>query len=144
MPTPDRSFMKDLKSIDRRLGVKFNGNNFVVTFERAHGEPANIHLVRNSNGGFRQPDRRDLEFIKGGDLESDSMKNRLQKLAYTSEKIREEQRRKAKSEIRDMTKDGKLQLAKAITQRTNAGKGNSAFRRVIPKPKRTATTEIHI
>lgn len=132
---PDRSFIKELKLIDKRLDVKFNGNNFVITYDRGHGEPVNIALVKRDDGGFRQPDRRDLEHVKGGDLaQGDSMDIRLRKLAYASEQMRAQMRRQARQNIRDMTKDGKNQLAKAFMQRTNQGKGNAAFRRVEPKP----------
>jgi len=129
--------MKDLKNLDKRLGVKFNDNNFVITYERGYGEPVNIHLVKNENGGFRQPDKRDLMILKGGDLaQGDKMETRLKKLAYTSEQIRAKIRKDAKDNIRNMTKDDKNQLMKAFVQRTNQSKGNAAFRRVTPKKKR--------
>ena len=132
--TPDRSFLRDLKNMDRRLGAKFNGRNFVVTYDRGHGEPVNVHLVRGSNGEFRQPDKRDLMILKGGDLaEGESMDVRLKKRAYASEKMREEARRKVKENIRDMTKDGRRQLEKAYLQATNLSKGNATFRRITPK-----------
>jgi hypothetical protein len=139
MPVVDRSFLRDLKNLDKRLGAKFNGRNFVITYERGYGEPVNIHLVRDANGGFRQPDKRDLGILKGGDLaEGDSMDSRLKKRAYLSEKMREKARADAKDNIRHMTKDGKNQLAKVIAQKTNSSKGNAAFRRITPKKKKQA------
>lgn len=132
---PDRAFVKELKLIDRRLGVKFNGSHFVLTYDRGHGDPVNVALVKRDDGGFRQPDRRDLEHIKGGDLaQGDKMDIRLKKMAYASEQMRRQIRAQSRQNIRDMTKDGKHQLAKAFTKATNQGKGNAAFRRIDPKP----------
>lgn len=136
MPEPERSFMRDLRNIDNKLGVKFNGDHFVITYQRPYGEPVNIHRVKADDGGFRQPDRRDLSVIKGGDLaEGEKLENRLKKRAYASECMRREAREKAASEIRDITKDNRNQLVKKFTQKLNLSKGNSAFRRVVPKKK---------
>lgn len=136
MPECDKSFVKDLRNLDKRLGVKFNDRNFVVTYERGYGEPVNIFLIKNEDGGFRQPDQRDLKVIKSGDLaEGESMESRLKRRAYISEKMREKMRENTSQEIRDMTKDNKNQLAKVISQKMNTSKGNAAFRRITPKKK---------
>jgi hypothetical protein len=135
MPEVDRSFKRDLKSLDSRLGAKFNGQHFVITYDRGYGEPVNILRIKGEGGSFRQPDKRDLMVIKGGDLaEGEKMDTRLQKAAYASELIRREARRKAKENIRDMTKDNRNQLEKAFLQRTNLSKGNAVFRRIDHKP----------
>ncbi len=134
MPSCNPSFLKDLKSLDKRLSVKFNGNNFVVCYDRGHGEPVNVYRVKGDYDGFRQPDRRDLEQIKKGDLANgESMDTRLRKLAYASECIRRTQQEKSRQAIRDMTKDDKVYLSQKIGQLTNQSKSNSAFRRVTPK-----------
>jgi hypothetical protein len=143
MPAVEPSFLRDLKNKDRRLGVKFNGNNFVITYERGHGEPVNIHRVTAENGGFRQPDKRDLQIIAGGDLASgDSMKERINKLSYASEKIQERMKAKARDDIRHMTLENKNQLIKAVVQKTNQGKGNSTFRRIAPKRSKNTVAAI--
>jgi hypothetical protein len=135
MPEVDRSFKRDLKNLDSRLGTKFNGQNFIVTYDRGHGEPVNILRVRGEDGGFRQPDKRDLAIIKGGDLaEGPKMEMRLREAAYKAERIREADKRKAHENIRDMTKDSRNQLTKAFIQATNQSKGNAAFRRIDHKP----------
>lgn len=134
MPEVDRSFMKDLKSLDKRLGAKFNGRNFVVTYDRGHGEPVNIFCIKGRDDGFRQPDKRDLAVIKGGDLADVKLETRLKKTAYAAELIRREDARKAKENIRNMTKDDRRQLEKAFIQRTNLSKGNATFRRIDHKP----------
>jgi hypothetical protein len=127
--------MKDLKSLDRKLSAKFNGEHVVITYDRGHGEPVNILRIRGEDGGFKQPDRRDLMIIKGGDLaEGPKMDTRLREAAYRAERQQETAKRKAHENIRDMTKDGKNQLVKAYTQKLNLSKGNAAFRRIAHKP----------
>jgi hypothetical protein len=136
MPTIDRSFLKDLKAMDKRLSAKFNGSHMVITYDRGHGEPVNILRVRGEDGGFRQPDRRDLAIIKGGDLaEGAKMETRLREAAYRSELQRREAKRKAAENIRDMTKDGKRFLSERIGRLTNQGKCNSSVQRITHKPK---------
>jgi hypothetical protein len=130
----DRSFMKDLSLIDKRLGCKFNGNHFVITYDRGHGEPVNILRVKHEDGGFRQPDRRDLEILRQGDLASgENMNTRLSKLAYASYTIREDMKRKNKENIRNITKDDKHFLMNKIGRIIGQGKPRPAFRQVTPK-----------
>lgn len=143
MPECNSSFLKDLKGLDRRLGVKFNGEHFVVTYDRGWGDPVNIHRIKDEDGGYRQPDQRDLEIVWQGDMaRGESPQVRLKKLAYASEQIRSEARKKSKENIRDMTKDGRLQLQRAFQQATNNGKGNASFRRVTPKPSKNTVRVI--
>jgi hypothetical protein len=143
MPEIDRSFARDLKILDRRLGTKFNGENFVVTYDRGYGEPVNVYRVKADDGGFRQPDRRDLECIKGGDLNNgDRMETRLKKMSYASEQMRKRIRENTRSEIRDMTKDSKTQLKRWVNDRANMGKGNAEFRRVPHKPRKNVVRTI--
>ena len=140
MPEPDCSFMRDLRNLDRRLGVKFNGQHMVVTYDRGYGEPVNIHRVKTDDGSFRQPDRCDLEHIKAGDLaEGEKMDTRLRKLAYASEQIRAKARRDAADNIRNMTKDNKNQLRRFMADKYNLGK-NSEFRRVPHKLGKNVVT----
>lgn len=143
MPEPNPSFMKDLRNLDKRLGVKWNGEHFVVTYERGYGQPVNIYRVRDDDGSFRQPDQRDLKIIKGGDLgEGERLELRLKKLAYASEKMREEARKRAKEEIRAMTREDRRYLAQHMGQITNQGKCNSTFRRIKVKPSKNTVRVI--
>ena len=136
-PTPDRSFVRDLNNLDKRLGTKFNGNNFVITYDRGFGEPVNVMLVKRDDGGFRQPDRRDLQALRKGDLATgESMDVRLRKLAYASERMRADLRKKHRDNIRDMTKDDRIYLGQKFAQLTNQSKANSAFRRIDHKPSK--------
>lgn len=133
-PTPDRSFMRDLKLKDKRLGLKWNGSHFVITYDRGYGEPVNISCVKDDTGGFRQPDRRDLEFLYSGDMERTRPQDHLAKVAQYMDAVRKKDKEKAKDLIRHMTRDGKRQLIRAIGQLYNVGKFNSAFRRVPHRP----------
>jgi hypothetical protein len=138
---PDPSFVKQLKTVDPKLGVKWNGSRFVVTYARPIGEPANIHLVKRDDGGFRQPDRRDIEFIRAFDMHNESGKERLLRLSQKSEQIKEHIRKRGKDDIRHATIDNKRQLANAFIKKTNQGKGNSTFRRVpLKQSKNTVAT----
>ncbi len=114
MYSPDRSFLKQLKMLDRRLGVKFNGSNFVLTYDRGHGDPVNLHAVRTDAGGFRQPDRRDLEFLCQGDMERQTPRERFQKVSTYMSEYQQKKRRQARENLRDLTKDNKNQLRKAF------------------------------
>jgi hypothetical protein len=135
MPECDRSFLKDLRNLDKRLNVKWNSEHFVVTFDRGYGDPVNIYRVKAEDGGFRQPDRRDLGIIKGGDLaEGEPLESRLKKKAYASEQMRKKMRENVRNEIRDMTKDSKTQLKRWVSDRANLSKSNAEFRRIPHKP----------
>jgi hypothetical protein len=135
MPEVDRSFKRDLKSLDPRLGTKFNGEHFVVTYDRGYGEPVNIYRVKGDDGGFKQPDKRDLAVIKGGDMaEGEKPEIRLKKMAYASELMRREARKKAHESFRDATKDDAHYMGQKFRQLMGDGKANSAFRRIDPKP----------
>lgn len=131
---PDRSFMRDLRLMDKRLNCKFNGSNFVVTYDRGYGEPVNIMSIRADDGGFRQPTGRDLEQLRRGDLASgDSMAVRLDKLAYASYELRTQMREKSREMIRNLTKDDKNYLMRKIGNIAGQGKPRPAFRPVTPK-----------
>lgn len=133
-PTPDRSFMRDLKSMDRRLDLKWNGQFFVVTYDRGYGSPVNISAVKNEDGTWRQPDRRDLDFILSGDLERTRPQDHLARVAQYMDAVRARDKEKAKDLIKHCTTDGKIQLMRAMSQLYNVGKCNSAYRRITPKP----------
>lgn len=132
----DRSFLRELRLIDKRLSVKFNGSNFVVCYDRGYGEPVNILRIKNEDGSFRQPDRRDLDLLRQGDLQNgDSMDTRLRKLAYASYEIRETLKRKHRENIRNMTKDDKNYLMNKMGRIAGQGKPRPAFRPVPYKAK---------
>ena len=51
------------------------------------------------------------------------------------EKVRKKQRALGRDNIRGMTKDDKIQLMQSFGKLMGAGKCNSAFRRITPKPQ---------
>lgn len=139
VPAPDAVFMKRLKSMDKKLDCLFfrEHEHFVITYDRATGDKAPIFMVKNDFGGFRQPDERDIKTLWDADCSRAglNMNHRLSKMAYASELYAREKRRKATEMIRERTVDDKRQLVNAFGKATNAGKYNSTFRRITPKPK---------
>ena len=139
---PDRFFMKQLKAIDDRLGVRFREDleRFVITWEKIYGPPDEIMVV--SKPHFRQPDRRELTFLCSGDLHRSDMRERLQKTAYYFEKHRADEEAYQADEIRNMTKDDKIQLANAFRHTYNTGGKPSAIRRITPPVKGKTIEEL--
>lgn len=136
MYSPDRTFVKDLKRLDPKLGCYYERNHghFVVTYDRAVGGPVPVMMVKNDTGGFRQPDKRDIDRLKEGDNHRVDPATRVKIAAAYMERERDLQRKKRRDEIRNMTKDDKLQLAPRMAKLAG-GKQNSVFRRVEVKPK---------
>jgi hypothetical protein len=131
---PDRSFMRQLKMIDKRLGCKFNGQHFVITFHTEKYGTVNIWKVVSEKGEeFRQPDRRELEIIRESDLERLGPKERFNLVLAHMEKTKHRRDRLIKEEMRDRTKDGKIQLMRVFANAVGAGKNNATFRRITPK-----------
>lgn len=141
-PSVSKSFLKDLRLMDPKLGVFFNSEHFVITYARPFGAPANIYRVKSETGGFRQPDTRDLIALRKGDLCGEDMKTRLRKLAAYSEDLRAKATAAAKDNIKAMTRENRIQLANAAVQLTNQGKSNSAFRRIDHKPSKNVVRVI--
>jgi len=136
MYTPDRVFMKDLKTLDSKLNCYFERNHghFVVTYDRAVGGSVPIMMVEGQDGGFRQPDHREINKLHRYDTHRESMKDKLHKSAKYMEDAREKQKKTAADNIRNMTKDDKNQLASGFAKLAG-GKHNATFRRIDPKPK---------
>lgn len=129
--------MKRLREISPDLGCKYDGDHehFVITHKRAVGQPVPIMLIEGEGGGFRHPDERDLRKIKEGDTHRVPIKDKLKAVAKYMAEDRAKKRADAKDEIRNRTKDDKIQLQKAIGRLANVSKGNSQFRRVDIKPR---------
>ena len=135
---PDSSFLNELKRTDKRLGCRFNGQTFVITYERPCGGSVPIMSIRGEDGGFRQPDQRDIMKVKESDLAREDYREKFMRMGKMSEYLKDiaERRAKRKAEIRDMTKDSKIQLYQAATKVAGTGKGNSAFNLTPPNPKK--------
>ena len=89
----------------------------------------------DSGGGYRQPDNRDLQALVEADFHRKSVKRRILEGEEHMKRVREEETRKERSEIRDVTKDNRIQLANTYVRAVNLGKGRTGFRQITPKPK---------
>ena len=127
-PAPDLGFMNELKRLDKALGIKFNGQHFVITYQVPNGT-VNIWKVVSGDGGFRQPDRRDIEILQQSDIERESAEEKQKRVERYMAAIRAADKKRSAENIRDWTKDGKIQLHRAFA-RVAGGKHNSAFRRI--------------
>lgn len=134
-PSVDRGFMRNLKALDKRLGVKFNGSHFVITYDRGYGEPVNLCLVKTDSGDFRQPDMREIKLLHEGDMATKNARLELERRAYELQRSNERSERKTKEFIRDMTKDDSHTLANAFRKVTGIGKNAPKFRQIAYKPK---------
>ena len=137
MYTAPSGFMKSLHSLDRRLGCHYDDDleRFVVTFQRAWGKPIPLFLVETETGGFRRPAEMDIRYLRQWDMGNMTVNERLTKVTSYMERVREQTRKRGQDNIRGMTKDDKIQLMNAFGKIYGAGKFNSAFRRITPKPK---------
>lgn len=132
MITPERGFMKNLKQLDKRLDCVFRPEHehFVITYKRNYGEPVNLHLVKADDGGFRQPDMRDIAFISDGDMNNRRVQDRLQEVSRYLEETRAKDKANRQDNIRHQTKLDKIQLMDAFNRAYGAGKKSPAFRKV--------------
>jgi hypothetical protein len=132
---PDWNFMKQLKAVDKRLDVKFNGEHFVITQQTEKYGAVNIWKVVDERGGFRQPDRRDLEMIKESNIENVSPDEKFNLVTAYMERFKKDERDREKDNSRHVVLGNKIQLAQWFNRNYGSGKGNSAFRRVNVRPK---------
>lgn len=141
---PDRVFLERLKALDPKLDCVFNRNSerFVITYRRALGDPVPVIQVISKDGGFRFPDNRDLKALNEADTHRISVKERFQRTAQYMEDYRKRKKKEAKEQIRDMTKDGKIQLSQRLSRLAGFSKGNSAFRRILPRKRGKTIDEL--
>jgi len=139
---PDAFFMKQLKELDVKLGVRFREDltRFVITWERPWGLPDEIMVV--SKPYFRQPDRRELMTLCGGDLHREGLRAMFQKTSHYFNEYRRKQTANEADDIRNATKDDRRQLQHAYRRATNTGSKPSVFRRITPKPRGKSVDEL--
>lgn len=135
MYVPDRVFMKRLREQDRKLGCHFNGEHFVITYEVPWGPPAVIWVVKRDDGGFRQPDQRDLDEIMNSSIERESPEEKHQRAASYMKDYRLRQALNRKDTLRQLTKENKTQLMRAFSKVD----GELETWRVGQKPQRAIT-----
>lgn len=133
MYSPSRYFMKQLKDLDPKLGCFYNQNieKFIITFQRATGEPVPIMQVKAEDEGFRFPDNRDILMLKEADCTRVSMHDRLNIASKYMEDYRNKKRAESKENLRLMTIDDRKQLRKAVGRLHSPKYDSSVFR----KPK---------
>jgi hypothetical protein len=132
--------MKSLKSLDRRLDCTYSYDleRFVVTYDRGYGDPLPMMLIETEGKRFRRPRQSDVEFLQRWDMENMRLSDRLNMVTKYMADYQAKKRRDSKDEFRNRTKDDKIQLMNAFGKAMGSGKHNSAFRRIIPKPKGSA------
>jgi len=138
MYTADSTFLRDLRRLDPNLGCKYEPahEHFVITYRRATGEPVPVLRIENPDGSFRRPGHVDIEALQLGDTHRIPMRDRLKQSAQYMADVREKQNRDRKDDIRNMTKDNKIQLTRTMSKLAGGGgKGNSTFRRIEPAQK---------
>ena len=137
MYKPSVSFMKKLKVLDPKLDCYFNSNaeRFVITYQRATGEPVPIIQVRTEDDNFRFPDQRDIDKLCEGDCLRVSMKDRLNRASKYMQEYREKARANAKENLRLMTIDDSKILRKGLGRLISPKSNSSIFRRILPKAK---------
>jgi hypothetical protein len=139
MVIPDRSFMRDLNNLDKRLDCYFEADHghFVITYDRGYGKPLPLFAVQTDDGEFRQPDRRDMEILHLGDrsIPGQSVREHLNHVTNYMADYRAKMKTKGRTLFKEITIDDRRQLMNAFGKLWGGGKFNSAFRRVDVKPK---------
>jgi len=138
-PSPDSTFVRKLREFDPKLEVRFSRRHgrFIITQPRVTKpeRPAEVWMINEEDGGFRQPDSRDLKILFGGDLHRVSVEERIKKGEAYMSGYDEKQKKDVKDEIRNRTKDGKIQLKQMYYKMGNLGKAPAPFRKIVKKPK---------
>jgi len=140
-PIPDPGFMRKLRTFDPNLDCEFNREveRFIITQpSRLRSGKLVAAIVENPGKDvYRQPDDRDLHNLARADFERKSHKDRIREgeQAMLEKPIQDEKH--AESEIRDATKDNRLQLQHMYRRvfKMTGDDHNPAFRRITHKPK---------
>lgn len=136
-PKPDPGFMRKLKLMDNRLDCEFRptvkDGRFVITYKTAVGPTYNVMAIETENGEFRFPDERDLWTLKKGDMEGQTMREKLNKSVHYMRETRLKHRKQTRSLIKEQTVDNKIQLARAMARPLNPKAFSGTFRKIQPK-----------
>lgn len=120
------TFLERLMAIDKNLNCRYNkfSDRFLITH--------NNKIIFTVEG--RYPDQREIGIIAEADFRRKSLEKRLREDECRETEMTQKAAVDAKENIRDITKDNKIQLKRAY-ERLDGGKHNSAFRRTQAKPK---------
>ena len=129
--------MQKLKQLDKRLDCiyRLDLERFVITWQMPAGPPSELFVVRDETGGFRHPDMRELYMLSEGDLHRSDLKDRIERTEKYMSEYRERQEAMEADEIKNQTKDDRIQLSQAYRSAFNVGTKKSAHRRIMPKTK---------
>lgn len=136
-PALDDIFLKRLKRIDKRLGMVWQEGpeRWVMVYDKGDNDLVNMFLIDTEDHQYRHPDQRDLIRIRAADLVAKDAVARYREAAEYMVNTRKKDRETAKDNIRNMTKDDRIQLMQAFAKLAGSGKGNSAFRRIQAKAR---------
>lgn len=138
-PSVDHGFKRKLRDYDPDLDCVFDRQfgKFVVTqSSKVSGRVPAVIIGVDVEEGYRQPDDRDIRQIAKADFARKSVKERIKEGEDYMREYRENQNAHVAEEIRDSTKDDKIQLMNAYRRHLlKDGKANSEFRRITPKSK---------
>ncbi len=137
-PVPDPGFIRKLKAISPKLDCEFSRERgkFVITCKAEISGRYELFLVEgDEGGGFRYPDNRDIQSVHDADRYVKSRRQRMRESAEYMRGYREQYEKHAADEIRNRTKDDKIQLMRAYTKDANLGKFESTYRKVGVVPK---------
>lgn len=122
------------KALDCEFRPSVKGGRFIITYRKDGGPRTfNVMRVENEDGSFRFPDERDLWTLKKGDMENQTMREKLNKAASYMEETRRKHRKATRDLIREQTKDNKIQLARVMARPTNPKAFGGTFRKIEPK-----------
>jgi hypothetical protein len=137
-PSPDRQFVKDLKTFDPKLGIRFcrNRGQFVITQpSKVSGRVDALAIEGNHGGGYRQPNIRDIRALYYGDFARKRGKDRILEGEERWRQMKIKEQENIKDDILHQTRDNKRQIANTYNKACNNSKGVTGFRQVTPKSK---------
>jgi hypothetical protein len=136
-PVPDRQFVEDLQQYDGKLSVEFNRkySRFVIVREVGLGKKYEILVVQGEDGGFRQPDHRDLKTLGAGDLwrKNQEARDMVRAGEEKMRQLREKQDADNVDDIRYLSRENRIQLHNTFRKASNNGSKAPEFRRVYVK-----------
>jgi hypothetical protein len=148
-PSPDPGFVRKLKDYEPTLGVHFDrkAECFVITQVGKISGRVPLFNIRNEYGHWRQPDDRDIRAIYEADAHNRlgwDFKTRMTEGEKMMIDAQQKAMDDAKSEIRDATKDDKIQLINMYKELGGYGKTRNEFQRVQPKSKSNPSMGKHV
>lgn len=131
-PTPDRGFVQKLKEFDKNLWVEFDRklSCFVIYQPSVRYGKAVAHVVRPESDEvpYRQPDERDIANLYVTDFARKSAKRRITEGEEKIVNAHQKSDKDAADDLRDKTKDDRIQLRNTYIKATNQGKAAHVFR----------------